>query len=171
MAFTLSISDKLTPNYTKTTGISGGAALTYAPSLITAISVATGTASGQADLLYAGTRTLVASTTEDLDLAGTFLQDVFGANLTFVKVKGVWVKAAAANTNNVVIGGAAATQFLGWFNAATDKYILWPGMPFIAVHPTVGWTVTPGTNDLLRMGNSGAGTSVVYDILIWGTSA
>src|SRR5215212_5709824 len=102
MALTLSVTDRLAPNYTKTTGISGSASLTYAPSLSNTLSIATGTGSGQADLLYAGTRTLALSTSEDIDLAGTFLQDVFGANLTFVKIKYIYIKAASGNTNNVV---------------------------------------------------------------------
>src|SRR5689334_5419171 len=110
MSLTLSVTDRLAPNYQKTTGISGGASLSYAPALSNTLSIATGTGSGQADLLYAGTRTLSASTTEDIDLAGTFLQDVFGSNLTFVKVKYIYVKAASGNTNNVVIGGAASNQ-------------------------------------------------------------
>ena len=171
MSFTLAITEKLTPNYQKTTGISGGSALTYAPSISKSLSVASGTGSGQADLLYAGTRTLGASATEDLDLAGTMLQDVFGANLTFVDVMGLFVSAAAANTNTVVIGGAAATQFVGWFGAATHTVALRPGQWITFFHPTTGFPVAAGSTDLLRIGNGGAGTSVTYDILIWGTSA
>ncbi len=171
MALTLSVTDRIAPNYTKTTGITGSSSLIYAPTLSNSISIATGTGSGQADLLYAGTRTLAASTTEDIDLAGTFLQDVFGANLAFVKIKYFYLKAASGNTNNVIIGGAAATQFVGWFGAATHTVAVYPGNWVQFSYLTTGWTVGAGTTDLLRIGNSGAGTGVTYDLLIAGTSA
>jgi hypothetical protein len=170
MALTLSVTQRLAPNYTKTTGVSGGASLTYAPSLSNSLSLATGTGSGQADLLYAGTRTLAASATEDIDLAGTFLQDVFGANLTFVKIKYIYVKAASGNTNNVIMGGASATQFVGPFGAATHTLAFVPGAWSEFMHPTTGWTVTAGSTDLLKFANSAAGTSVSWDLVIAGTS-
>lgn len=169
MALTLAETLRITPNYQKTTGISGSTALTYAPSLSYSLSLTSGTATGQVDLLYAGTRTLAASTTEDLDLAGG-LTDVFGTTLTFVKVKHIYVAAASGNTNNVVMGGAAANQFVGFFGAAAHTLAILPGQCVRFSHPTTGWTVTAGTGDLLKFANSGAGTGVTYDLLIAGTS-
>lgn len=171
MALTVSVTHRLAPNYTKTTGVTGTAALTYAPSISNSLSIATGTASGQADLLYAGTRTLALSTSEDIDLAGTFLQDVFGANLTFVKIKYIYFKAASGNTNTVVVGGASATQFVGPFGAATHTIAVYPGYWLELFNPTTGWTVAAGSTDLLKVLNGGAGTSVTYDLIIAGTSA
>lgn len=169
MALTIAVSGRLTPNYQKTTGITGGTALTYAPSLSWTFSLASGTATGQVDLLYAGTRVLALSTSEDLDLAGG-LTDVFGATLTFVKVKYIYIKAAAANTNNVVVGGATSNQFVGPFGAGTHTLAILPGAVLELMHPTTGWTVTPATGDLFKVLNGGAGTSVTYDLIIAGTS-
>jgi hypothetical protein len=171
MSLTLSVTQRVTPRYEKTTGIAGGVNLVYSPSISNTLSLATGTGSLQADLLYAGTRTLALSTSEDIDLAGTFLQDVFGANLTFVKVKYFYLKCAAANVNNVVIGGASATQFVGWFGAATHTEAVVTGMWTEKQFPTTGWTVGAGTADLLKILNGGAGTSVTFDLIIAGTSA
>jgi len=171
MALTLSLTDRLAPNYTKSTGISGSSSLTYAPSLANTASYTSGTSAGQVDLLYAGTRTLSASTSEDVDLAGTFLQDVFGANLTFVKVRMIYVKPASGNTNQVIMGGAAATQFVGPFGAATHTLSLSPGFPYYFWAPSAGWSVSAGSTDLLKFLNGGAGTSVSYDLIIAGTSA
>lgn len=130
-----------------------------------------GTGDNQADKVFADTRTLASSANEDLDLAGGSLVDPLGAPVTFAKVKAIIVRAAAGNTNNVVVGGAAANAFQGGFGAANDTHAVPPGGVFLASAPKAGWAVTPGTGDLLRIANSGGGTSVQYDIEIIGTSA
>ncbi|HET6356092.1 hypothetical protein [Streptomyces sp.] len=131
-----------------------------------------GTGAGKADLRFTDTRTLAASATEDLDLAGSLL-DAFGAALTFVRVKGIFISAAAANTNNVVIGAAAANPWIGLLNA-TGTITLRPGASVSATSGVADATcmaVTAGTGDLLKVANSAAGTSVTYDIVIVGASA
>lgn len=139
----------------------------------TSISLTNGTAAGQVDRLFADTRTLAASATEDLDLAGV-LTDALGTVATFVKVKAIYIKAAAANTNNVVVGAAAVNAFIGPFGAATHTIALRPG-GFVVLAcgaaDATGYGVTAGTADLLKIANSGAGTGVTYDIVILGTSA
>jgi hypothetical protein len=134
------------------------------------LSLANGTGAEQADRVWDDTRTIAASGTDDLDLSGV-LVDAFGATATFVKVKGIFVYAAAGNTNNVVIGGAAATQFVGPFGAAAHTIAVPPGQLFGITASTNGWPVVNAASDLLRIANSGAGTSVIYDIVILGTSA
>lgn len=129
-----------------------------------------GTTTGKADKLFASSRTLAASATEDLDLAGV-LTDPLGTTLTFVKVKAIYVKAAAANTNSVIVGGAASATFVGPFADATDKITIPPGGAVLLVHPGAGWTVTATTADLLKVANSSSGTSVTYEIVLIGTSA
>lgn len=134
-------------------------------------SMPNGTGAGQADKVWEDTRTIAASGTDDLDLAGTALQDAFGANVTFVKVKGIFVYAWPTNTNNVVVGGAAATQFVGPFGAATHTVALQPDQFFAITAGGAGWAVGASASDLLRVANSGGGTEVKYDIVILGTSA
>jgi len=129
-----------------------------------------GTGAGQADKVWDDTRTITASGTDDIDLAGVLL-DAFGAVATFVKVKGIFVAAAAGNTNNVVVGAAAATQFVGPFGAATHTIAITPGNFWCVTNNGAGWTVGAGASDLLRVANSAGGTSVIYDIVILGTSA
>lgn len=137
-----------------------------------AVSLTSGTGAGQADKVFHDRRTLAASATEDLDLAGVLL-DAFGAAITFARIKGIVVAAAAANANNVVVGAAAATQWATLLNAA-GTVTLRPGAVFAAmagVTDATGWAVTAGTGDLLKVANSGAGTSVEYDIVLIGASA
>jgi hypothetical protein len=131
--------------------------------------LATGTGAGQADKIWHDERTLNASASEDLDLAGS-LVDAFGVTLTFARVKGVVVYANPANTNNVVVGNVT-NGIVGWFGAATHTISVRPGGVFcIFATDATAYAVTSGTADLLHVANSGAGTSVTYDVVIVGSS-
>lgn len=129
---------------------------------------ADGTGADQAKNVFTDTRTLTASATENLDLAGV-LTDAFGAVITFTKIKALIIKADAANTNNVVIGNHATAAFFPMFGAATHTTNVKPGgmVAFVAPDAT-GLAVTATTADLLMVTNSGAGTSVIYTIIIIG---
>lgn len=132
------------------------------------LDMAAGAASGQVSKIFVDTRTLAASTGEDLDLAGGVLFDPLGAALTYANVKVLLFKAAKGNTNSVVIGNAASNGFVGPFGAATHTIAIPPGGCILLVHPGAGWTVTAGTGDLLHVLNGGAGSSVTYDAVILG---
>ncbi|MFZ5674276.1 MAG: hypothetical protein ACOZAM_15045 [Pseudomonadota bacterium] len=129
-----------------------------------------GTGASQCDLNYRAQRTLAASANEDLDLAGV-LADDFGSTLTFVKVRGIWIKAAAGNTNNVIIKPASSNGFTGPFGAATHTITLPPDGSFQVTAPVNGWTVTAGTGDKINIANSAGSTTVTYDIHVIGASA
>lgn len=129
-----------------------------------------GTAASQADLMFADTRTIAASGTDNLDLTGTALNNVFGVALALVKVKAIYVKASAANTNNVVIG-AGTNPFSGPLGGTLPTITVPPGGEVLLTAPVSGWTVTAATGDILKIVNSAGSTSVDYDIIIAGTSA
>lgn len=134
--------------------------------------LANGTGAGQADRIFHDQRTLAASATEDLDLAGV-LTDSFGATVTFVRIKGLLVAASAANTNNVVLGAAAANPWATLLGA-TGTLIVRPGTVlalFAGQADATGYAVTAGTGDLLKIANSAGGTGVTYDIALLGASA
>lgn len=143
---------------------------TFSLNVENVLPLAPGAGAGKADRLYAGERTLAASATENLDLAGG-LTDPLGAALTFVKVKAILVTASASNTNNVVVGGAGSNGFLGPFADATDKVVIPPGGAVLLTAPVAGWTVTPSTGDLLLVANSSSGTTVTYKVVIIGASS
>lgn len=130
------------------------------------LALADGTGTGKANAIWSDTRTIAASSSENLDLAGV-LADAFGNALTFTKVKAIMVKAAAANTNDVHVGGAASNGFTAPFADATDIAKVKPGGVFLWVYPA-GATVTASTGDILKMANSSSGTGVTYDIIIVG---
>jgi hypothetical protein len=157
--------------YTILTGSTAAAGVTpTAPSdVLTRQSWQTGVGSNQADKVYTATRTVAASGTDALDLAGV-LTDPLGSALTFVKMKALLVRAAAANTNNVRLN-RPATNGVPLFVAVSSGIDILPGGLFLWTAPGAGVTVTPATGDIINLDNSGAGTSVTYDIVIVGTSA
>lgn len=131
-----------------------------------------GTGAGKADRVFHDQRTLAASASEDLDLAGV-LTDVYGAAITFARIKYIAISAASGNTNNILVGAASATQWVGLLNT-TGVVTLRPGATLAAMSgaaDAVGMAVTAGTGDLLKIANSAGSTSVTYDIVIVGVSA
>lgn len=145
----------------------GSVAFTFTPNID--IQYAPGTGIGFADKMFSDQRTLAASATENLDLAGV-LADPLGATLTFVHVKTIYFHASSANTNNVCVGGAASNTFVGPFADATDIVCVPPGGVALFSTPGAGWTVTASTGDILKVANSSSGTGVTYDVVIIGTS-
>lgn len=149
----------------------GSAAFTASKTYST--SYANGTAAGQANKLFTDTRTITASSNDDLDLNGV-LTDAFGGSLALLRVKALVVVAAAGNTNDVVVGGAASNPWLAPFGSATDKVKIKPGGTlalFAGIADATGWVVVAATGDILRIANGGAGTPVTYDIVIIGADA
>lgn len=131
-------------------------------------SLSDGLGADQARYLFTDTRTLVASANENIDLAGV-LTDVFGNLLTFDKIKALIIKADAANVNDVLVGGAATAQASAFFGDVTDVVKVKPGGMMALIAPdATGYDITATTADLLKIANSGAGTSVSYTIIIIG---
>lgn len=136
----------------------------------TRIELSNGTSTSAADRLFHDQRTLTASGTEDLDLAGS-LSNAFGSTLTLVELRAVLITASSANTNNVVLSRPASNG-VPLFSAAGDAIAIPPGGVFLWACGADGKvTVTAGTGDLLTVTNSSSGTSVTYDVVIVGTSA
>jgi len=134
------------------------------------IRLTSGTGANQADKLFTDTRTLSASGTEDLDLAGS-LTDALGTTLTFARIKAVIVTAASGNTNNVNVTRPASNG-VPLFLAAGDGIAVRPGGMFVWVAPdATAVAVTGGTGDLLTFTNSAGSTPVTYSVIIIGASA
>lgn len=131
---------------------------------------ANGTGADQAQAIFTDTRTLAASTAEDMDLNAA-LTDALGASFVLTKLKCLIIKAAAGNTNDVVIGGAPTNTFTlaGLFADATDKINVKPGGMFMWVAPNAsGIAVAAGSADTIKIANSSSGSSVTYDIIAIG---
>lgn len=134
------------------------------------ITLPDGTVAGAADRIVVGERTLAASANDDLDLAGG-LNDAFGAPVTFVKLKLIIILPDVGNTNDVVLKPGNTNPFTGPFSGTTPAVQAGPGGAIVLGSPKAGWAVTPTTGDMIRVSNSGAGTSVKYRYAFVGTSA
>lgn len=134
------------------------------------VTLTSGTGANQADRVFSDTRTLAASATEDLDLAGS-LTGALGGSVVFARMKALIVRAADGNTNNVNVIRPASNG-VPLFLAASDGIPVKPGGSFVWIAPdATGIAVTAATGDLITFTNSGSGTSVTYDVIIIGASA
>lgn len=142
---------------------------TFPLDVIASVAFEDGAGANQSDLLFSDRRTIAASGSENLDLAGV-LSSAFGATLTFARIKAILVKAASGNTNNVNVTRPASNG-VPLFLAASDGIAVQPGGAFLWVAPSAaGVVVTAGTGDILTVANSGGGTGVTYDIVILGAA-
>jgi len=143
----------------------------YSLNLSNKTQLATGTGAGQADVMFTDQRNLGASATEDLDLVGS-LTDALGTGFSPARVKFLFVKALATNTNNVIVGAASATQWAALLGT-TGTVTLRPGAWFAAAAgaaDATGYVCAAGSTDLLKVANSAGSTSVNYQIVVIGAS-
>lgn len=152
------------------TGASGVSQLESHSVIQHMIQLLDGTAAGQANKIHSAALNIAASGNLDVDLAGV-LTDVFGGSLTFARLKAIIVRAVAGNVNNIVVGNAAANPFIGPFGLGTHTVQVRPnGLLVLMCQDAVGWPVVAATGDLLRLANSGAGSAVLGDLVLVGSS-
>lgn len=133
------------------------------------INFANGTGSGQANQVWTDTRTIAASTSENIDLAGV-LTNALGSTVTLARVKAIIIAASASNVNNVVIGGNS-NGLVNWVGNVNDVVNIRPGgFICLAAPDAIAYAVTASTGDILQVANSGSGTPVTYDIIVIGVA-
>jgi hypothetical protein len=120
---------------------------------------------GQVNVMFSDTRTLAASATENLDLAGV-LADALGVTIAAAELVAVFIYAHAANTNDVQLTRPAANG-VPLFLAASDGLAIGPGDMFLFTNRK-GVTVTAATGDLLTLTNSAGVSGVDYDVIVIG---
>ncbi|GAA1015900.1 hypothetical protein Aple_010760 [Acrocarpospora pleiomorpha] len=137
------------------------------------VELESGTGAGRADRVFSDHRSIAASSSESLDLAGT-LETALGSTAAMARVKIMIIMAAAANVNNVLVGGAESAGWLGPFADVSDKLVVRPGAGialWAGPADATAYPVTATTADLLQVANSGSGSAVEYDIYLIGASA
>lgn len=136
------------------------------------IALTDGAGASAANLVFADTRTIAASATDSLDLAGGSLLDPQRNALTFARIKGLWVRAKSTNNaaNNVIVTRPASNG-VPLFDAAGDALSLRAGEVFTWTSPTAsGVVVTAATGDLINFVNSAGTNAVDYDVVIIGAA-
>lgn len=137
-----------------------------------------GTGAYQNDLVWFSDRTLAASSTHDLDLAGS-ANSAFGQTITFGKMTGLFITVNPTSTGGVVSGGleignADTKPYDGFLNAGTSsmRFIRAGGMLLLLNTAATGFgAVTGGSNDILRVKNISATNPSSYKICLLGRSA
>jgi hypothetical protein len=83
----------------------------------------------------------------------------FGDKVTFATVRFMAITAAAANVDNIEVGGAATAAFVNWVADASDKIVIRPGgIALFAAPDATGYAV--GTNGSLKITNAGTNSNV-----------
>ena len=131
------------------------------------LSLASGTASNQSDLVWSDERTL-AGTTENIDLRGALTSQLSGAAVNFVEITflAIWVK---TTTSGYVLKAGGDTNSAPFFQATNDIVKIGAGGVFVLGSPVDGYAITAGTGDILKL-DSGSDT-ITYQILVLGRSA
>ncbi len=137
-----------------------------------------GTSKDQNDLLWwdgatsSTPRSLAASSTENIDLAGA-LSDAFGTTLTVVKLVGIYIVVYTTETTASLKIGGHATQAVELFDNDTDILELGPDADWYVNQPGAnGWcTIAAGSSDQLKIENADSAAQCNYGIAIWGRSA
>lgn len=139
----------------------------FTASLNAGFNFTNGTGAGKIQAVYSDRRTLAASATDSLDLSDT-LTDKFNTVIAFTSVKGIMLKADAANVDPLMIGGAGASGFNSWLSGAGDAVKVMPGGCLVLIAPdATGYPVTAGSGDLLEVVNTG-GSEMNYELVIIG---
>jgi hypothetical protein len=135
------------------------------------LSLATGTSSGQCDIICAGEFTLAGGASVTWDLyTGTDFKDVFGQTAAFRKLRGVAVViVSGGDASGVIVGNAASNQTPLFFGAATQTWTVFPSGPPMVGGSPAGIAVGNTTCNL-KVANAGA-VSVTFRVLLAGTSA
>jgi hypothetical protein len=130
-----------------------------------------GYGTGQRDVVYRATTTIVASGTLSLDLSGTLKQPDGVTNAVFKHINFIGIRktlTSGAGVAKVIM--AAANGVPGIFVAASDGLVLTNPGDLVCMRNEIGYVVTAGTGDLLDFAETGTAASVTLDILIIGKS-
>lgn len=134
------------------------------------LSLASGTGANQADLIWHDQRSIAASSSDNLDIAGG-LTDAFGATVTFARIRAMVVRADANNAGRLQVGSAPANAWLGWLDNGNAAVQVRPGGLLLLTGPdSSGYPVAAGTGDRLLITNTAASVAA-YDIVLIGASA
>lgn len=144
--------------------VTGASPLAYRKSL----PFTNGAGANQAQYLFHDRRTLTASGSEDLDMAGS-LVDIYGNTLTFATIKAMLFYIPSTAGGDLTVTAKATNGFATWVGAAGDAVKIKPGGLLLLLAPGAdGYAVTAGTGDLITVTNGDGAASVDYDVILMG---
>lgn len=152
------------------TGVHTVAEPNFEPRLSMSLSFDDGVGLSQADLQWVVERTLAADAADLLDLKGGTLKDAFNQPITFAELVAIVIITDADNTDDLMIGGAALTPWIGnMFGSATDTIQIPPGGMFALSSPgDPGIGAVDDTQKILQLKNLSSSASCSFQIAIVG---
>ena len=154
--------------------------------LVKAFAYTTGTGAGAGNEMYVAYRTLAASASETIDFATALTNLVGDTSVALARIKAllIWLLAATDTVgvsgsgqvtgtacSSITVGNAAATQFVGFFGAATHTLTIPNGGQFAIADPgATGWLCTNGSLDNFKVLNNDAGVAANYIIGLIGAA-
>ena len=137
------------------------------------LQLSNGTSDNQADRQYSEEKSIAASGTYDLDLAGA-VEDALGETLTLAEIVGIFVRnKSAAVTTTVSVGAAASNPVASLFGDTSDVDVI-PGNGGVWLRGSPadgGFAVAAGSADTLRFTNNDGSNGATIEIYIVGRSA
>lgn len=146
----------------------------FTPVVAATLALADGTGVNQADLVFAGVRTVAGEANDDIDLRGV-LVDAFGAVLNLAEIVAIAIVNAnangAPNATTLTVGGGS-NPFVGIFGTSGDQVVIPPGGFFLMASggATGLGAAAAGASDILRVANA-AGAAATYQIIVVGRSS
>lgn len=137
----------------------------HRPTIEELLQFASGTGADQADGVFTDTRSVNASSNDDIDLAGV-LVDALGNSMAAAEIVGILIR-NNSTTQTLTIGVAGTNPWVTMWAASGDGIKVFPGGIFLNFAPDASGlgAVVGGASDVLRVAN-GSGSTASYDIAI-----
>ena len=127
-----------------------------------------GAGANQANIHWHDTRQLLASATDDIDLAGA-LSSAFGAVLTFARVKAIMVRNKGTTAAAITVG-PSPTNGVANFLGSSDRLPA-GAMMAMTLFDATGWPITAGSADRIRVTNTSGLLTQEYEIVVIGSTS
>lgn len=130
--------------------------------------ISDGAGANQANLHWHDTRQLLASGTDDIDLAGA-LSGAFGTTLTFARVKAILVRNKGTTAAAITVG-PSPTNGVANFLGTSDRLPAGAWMA-MGLFDATGWPITAGSADRIRVTNTSGALTQEYEIVVIGSTS
>ena len=143
-----------------------------ADALSYSLTLADGTSASQADKVWHDRRTVTAGSNDDLDL-NALTNSIFGSTVTInlVKVRTLQIKNINTTAGDILkIDTSVANGCVALTGGASGKIPIGANGCLTLTSPIDSLASANGSTDILRITNT-SGNSIVYEIVITGTSA